>query len=35
MDADGSRSKGIARSLRKIGVKASLSMHSEIFVANL
>ncbi|KAF7837021.1 calcium sensing receptor, chloroplastic isoform X1 [Senna tora] len=31
MDADGSRSKGIARSLRKIGIKASLSKHPEIF----
>ncbi|KAL2327591.1 hypothetical protein Fmac_021018 [Flemingia macrophylla] len=34
LDADGTRSKGIARSLRKIGVKASLSIPATIF-ANL
>ncbi|KAL2336960.1 hypothetical protein Fmac_011406 [Flemingia macrophylla] len=31
LDADGTRSKGIARSLRKIGVKASLSIPVAIF----
>ncbi|KAL2340453.1 hypothetical protein Fmac_008393 [Flemingia macrophylla] len=31
LDADGTRSKGIARSLRKIGVKASLSIPAAIF----
>ncbi|KAL2340684.1 hypothetical protein Fmac_008624 [Flemingia macrophylla] len=31
LDADGTRSKGIARSLRKIGVKASLSIPATIF----
>ncbi|KAL2332604.1 hypothetical protein Fmac_013817 [Flemingia macrophylla] len=33
LDADGTRSKGIARSLRKIGVKASLSIPAAIFAA--
>ncbi|KAL2325955.1 hypothetical protein Fmac_025013 [Flemingia macrophylla] len=31
LDVDGTRSKGIARSLRKIGVKASLSIPAAIF----
>ncbi|KAK2443182.1 calcium sensing receptor, chloroplastic [Trifolium repens] len=35
LDADGTRSKGIARSLKKIGIKASLSITVEIFSANL
>ncbi|KAG4919992.1 hypothetical protein JHK84_048838 [Glycine max] len=35
LDADGTRSKGIARSLRKIGLKASLSIPAEIFSAKL
>ncbi|KAH1226955.1 Calcium sensing receptor, chloroplastic [Glycine max] len=35
LDADGTCSKGIARSLRKIGVKASLSIPAEIFAAKL
>lgn len=35
LDADGTRSKGIARSLKKIGVKVSLSITAEILAANL
>ncbi|KAJ1404611.1 Calcium sensing receptor, chloroplastic [Sesbania bispinosa] len=35
LDADGTRSKGIARSLRNIGVKASLSITAEMFAAKL
>lgn len=34
LDTDGTRSKGIARSLKKIGIKASLLITNEIFVAN-
>lgn len=34
MDADGTRSKGIARSLRKIGIKASIS-HIVILLSDL
>ena len=32
MDADGTRSKGIARSLRKLGVEACVSTHFKITV---
>ena len=35
LDADGTRSKGIARSLKKIGVKASLLIASEILLSKL